>query len=102
MVGQVVPVTGIGMVGMGMGYYGIINGFPWVDVKPALGAVNAAIGKFKELLFGHGKRINRFGQNKFDCHRRFLATKEILLSVTPERLGHTTQQSMLKYRMQAG
>lgn len=61
MLGQVMLMPGIGMVGMGVGYYGIVNRLPRVNIKTALGAVDAAVGKFKELLFRHGKRINRCG-----------------------------------------
>jgi len=32
---------------MGMGNYGIINRFPGVNIKFALGAVNSSVGKFK-------------------------------------------------------
>jgi hypothetical protein len=36
-----------------MGNYSVVNGFPWVDIKTALGAVNAFIGKLKQRFFGH-------------------------------------------------
>jgi hypothetical protein len=43
----------VGMVGMGVGNYGIFYGFPWVDVKSPLGAINALIGKFQQWFFWH-------------------------------------------------
>jgi len=46
-------VAPIGMVGMGMGNYGIINRFPGIDIKLTFGAVDAAVGKFEEWFFSH-------------------------------------------------
>jgi hypothetical protein len=52
MMRQVILMAHISMVGMGMGYHGIIHRLPGVDVKFPLGAVNAHICKLQQW-FGH-------------------------------------------------
>jgi hypothetical protein len=48
MMRQVMFMPPIGMIGVGVCNYGIVNGFPWVNVKFPFGAVNPFSGKLKK------------------------------------------------------
>jgi hypothetical protein len=70
MMSQIMLVTPVGMVCMGVGNYGIVHRFPGVDIKLSLFTVDTPVGKFKQW-FGHSvliTLINPIGFSSYDRH----------------------------------